>query len=91
MGLFKQYLSTNEFTDTSKILGGTVTPMITQEVSTSPVKLVKTIQDQPVGDSRHQKGKDTAQMPEAINEIDTTLKRSCSPHDTTYEQSLDPC
>ena len=91
MGLFKQYLSPNEFTDTSKTLGGTVTPMITQEVRTSPVKLVKTIQDQPAGYHRHLQGTDTAQMLEAINEIDTTLIRSCSPHDTTYVQSLDPC
>ena len=91
MGLFQQYLTPRETTDTHVIRAKPATPMITQEGQVTPIKAGKLLIDTSKNNDLDTRVTDTTKMLEAIKEIDVTTNRTCSPHDNFTEQPEDPC
>ena len=91
MGLFQQYLIPKETKETHVIRAKQATPMITQEGQVTPIKPGNLLTDAHMEDYPPSKGTDTTEMLQALNEIDPTTNRPCSPHDKLKEQSEAPC
>ncbi len=91
MGLFQQYLIPKETKATNVLRAKPPTPLITQEGQVTPSKAGNYLTDDYSNKYLHLEGTDTTNMLEAINEIDTTTTKTCSPHDTFKEQLEDPC
>ena len=91
VGLFHQYMTPREQHEhTPTLTVKPAPPLLTQEWITPQKLTTNSTEINSTENIFQSNGNCNTKMLEAINEIDTTIQRSCSTHDNSYEQTEPP-